>query len=573
MRPLIDAILFDMGGTLSCSTRRDEAGKLTLVAQIQDMVGSQAPPAEFAEQVAGRARAYRRWSDLQHIELDEERLWVEWLLPEFPPDRLAPQAERLTLLWRQALHIRQVAPETKEILLELFRRGYRLGLISNTTSSVETPGVWEELEIAGIFESMLLSCQYGRRKPDPTMLLEAARQMELPPGRCAYVGNRTDHDVAAARQAGFGQAIVVRRGPNPPAPQDDPFRPDHLITDLAQLLDLFPRRDQKAAWPGNPEESGVKSEAAAWNASLSTMWAIHNFPRLDDFYLAARKLGFSGVELNHQVTPAMLDGARPDGLRITSVHEPCPTDVSITELKGRDWLISSTDKDCRQQGVQAVKRSIDLAEMLNAGTVIVHSGNVHPDLTLERKLAALWKAGRAGCDEYQEIKDRLVAFKQALLHPRLDSARRSLLELLDYAWVRGIRLGLENRNHFLDLPGLDEMGALLDLADAERIGFIFDTGHARALENLGFYSIEDWLRRYAGRLYGVHLHDIHNMADHDVPGSGDIDFALVASYLPPDAFRTLELKSGTSAVQIRAGMKYLQAKGCVTCLPTKNQRT
>ena len=94
-----------------------------------------------------------------------------------------------------------------------------------------------------------------------------------------------------------------------------------------------------------------------WNVALSTMWGIKRFERLGDFFTAGREAGFTRFELNHGVNSAMLDGVHLNGFRITSVHEPCPADVSVAELKKRDWLISATDEENRKRGVEAVRRS------------------------------------------------------------------------------------------------------------------------------------------------------------------------------------------------------------------------
>ena len=109
------------------------------------------------------------------------------------------------------------------------------------------------------------------------------------------------------------------------------------------------------------------------SAVLSTMWAIGRFDRLVDFFDAGAKLGFARFELNHGINSAMLAGLSLDGT-IASVHEPCPADVSMRELKKRNWLISARDEEQRQLGVAAMVRSIDLAHDLGAGLVVVHLG-------------------------------------------------------------------------------------------------------------------------------------------------------------------------------------------------------
>jgi len=95
------------------------------------------------------------------------------------------------------------------------------------------------------------------------------------------------------------------------------------------------------------------------------MYAINTFPALDEFLsnLPGGQV-FACVELNHKITSAMLEEANLSRCQFSSVHEPCPADISEDELKKSDWLISSTDEACRAEGVKAMKRSIDLAYKL-----------------------------------------------------------------------------------------------------------------------------------------------------------------------------------------------------------------
>ena len=113
---------------------------------------------------------------------------------------------------------------------------------------------------------------------------------------------------------------------------------------------------------------------------------MKNFASLGDFMEAGRRIGFGKIELNHQVDSSMLEGIHLDGHRFSSVHEPCPADISVATLKKRDWLISATDEACRREGVKAMQRSIDLAQQLGAGAVVVHSGSVDSDRSIEDQI-------------------------------------------------------------------------------------------------------------------------------------------------------------------------------------------
>ena len=302
------------------------------------------------------------------------------------------------------------------------------------------------------------------------------------------------------------------------------------------------------------------------NASLSTMWAIKNYPDMNDFLEVSKRLGFQKIELNHQVDSKMLSHAKLDHYQFSSIHEPCPADVSMGELVNRDWLISSSDDESRRHGVEAVKKSILLAHDLQAHTVVVHCGTMPNNFHYESRLRKLFINGQHTSDEYDGIKAQIIQLRSELAGPHLISVKRSLYELLDYADQLNVSIGLENRYHYMDIPSIDEMKELLNLADPAHLGFIYDVGHAQALDLLGFYPHQEWLNQFSSRMFGTHLHDVIGLTDHYAPGLGDIDFYKIAPYLPETAFRTFELLPGNTLAQIMAGIEHLLNAGCIKYL-------
>jgi len=302
------------------------------------------------------------------------------------------------------------------------------------------------------------------------------------------------------------------------------------------------------------------------NASLSTMWALKNYTDLNDFFEVAMQMGFQKIELNHQVDSAMLSRVKLDHVQFSSVHEPCPADITMSELVNRDWLISSSDEESRRCGVEAVKKSIVLAHDLQAHTVIIHCGTIPNNSHYESRLRKLYNKGQDRSEEYLGIKSQFTQLRSELVGPRLIAVKKSLTELLVHADQFNVRLGLENRYHFMDLPSIDEMDELLSLADCHRLGFIYDVGHAQALDRLGFYPHENWLIRYASMMLGSHLHDVIGVTDHYAPGLGEVDFTKIASFIPENSFRTLELLPGNTLAQVKDGLKFLVEAGCIKYL-------
>ncbi len=553
MSSSIEAILFDVGGTLRSSIPSSEAVKLEKVGQIRELIGATTSAEELAVLLTSRGAAYRRWARENCQELNEAGVWTRWMLPEHPASLIEQNAIRLSQIWEQATSVHEPFPETKHVLLELFRRGYRIGIVSNTASTTEAPALLHRLGISGIPEAVILSANVGVRKPNPAILLEATHQMAIDPAKCVYVGNRRDRDVRAAKEAGFSGVVLMKNSRHRESEGPDAASPaaDFDIQTLDELLKIFP------ALGSRPEPEVV------YAASCSTMWARHNFPGLPEFFEASRRIGFQKVELNHQVDSAMLADVELPVQPLSSLHEPCPADVSAEDLKAQDWLISSTDEECRQHGIRAIKRSIDLAGKLGLPVIVVHAGMVSTDLHLEQQLRSLFENGQSASIEYETLKQDLIDTRGQLISACFESVKRSLHELLLYAAPSGVRLGLENRFHYFDIPNPDEMAELLAMADESRLGFVYDVGHAEHLSRLGFYPHQEWLRRFSSRIIEVHLHDMIGIHDHLAPGLGEIDFDMVAQHLPSRAIRTLELKPSNTPEQVKSGLRYLAQHGCI----------
>jgi sugar phosphate isomerase/epimerase len=302
------------------------------------------------------------------------------------------------------------------------------------------------------------------------------------------------------------------------------------------------------------------------DASISTMWAISRHTDLKSFFHLTHELGFQKIELNHQIRSDVLAQVNLDHYQFSSIHEPCPMDTISPRSVQLDWVISSHDESFRKLGTQGVRNTIKLAYKLGAPTVVIHCGNVNTDMTYENKLRVLFNAGKTNSDDYQALKSEFINYRNIDAFPRLQAVKKSLQELIEYAEMLNVKLGLENRYHYMDIPTIDEMEELLSLASPERLGFIYDVGHAQALDRLGFFPRNEWTNRFGSRMFGTHIHDVIGVSDHLAPGLGEIDFKQLATFLPEDAFRTLELKPGNTIAQVIIGLRLLIDIGCVRYL-------
>lgn len=239
----IEAIFLDIGNTLRILLD-DAPHRAQARRKITELLCTNEDPEAFCEKLDARYKMYRKWAFENLAEAPEAELWTRWLAPDFPIEEVAPLGVELTYQYRQSMGRRVVVEGGKEVIAELHRRGYILGIISNLITSREIPDWMEADGFTPYFKSVVLSAVFGRRKPDPGVFLEAARQAGVDPSRCVYVGDNPKRDVIGARQAGFGMVVLIID----PAKLDekhitDENKPDLVIHKFSELLAIFPERE------------------------------------------------------------------------------------------------------------------------------------------------------------------------------------------------------------------------------------------------------------------------------------------------------------------------------------------
>lgn len=127
---------------------------------------------------------------------------------------------------------------------ELHRRGYTLGIIANTVTETEIPD-WMAADRRGpVLQDHDLSSKVRLRKPDPDIYHLGVPLHRTPEANCAYGGDNPVRDVEGTQAAGFGMMIRIDEPDtlNKEKATGKEFTPDHVITSLSELLDIFPER-------------------------------------------------------------------------------------------------------------------------------------------------------------------------------------------------------------------------------------------------------------------------------------------------------------------------------------------
>ncbi|MBA3718518.1 MAG: HAD-IA family hydrolase, partial [Actinobacteria bacterium] len=96
-------------------------------------------------------------------------------------------------------------PGAVEVLDELRRRGFKLGLIS--VCSEEVPQLWSGTELASRIDEPVFSCSVGVAKPDPRIYRIAADRLGVETDDCLFVDDQPNF-VEGALEAGMDAVLI-----------------------------------------------------------------------------------------------------------------------------------------------------------------------------------------------------------------------------------------------------------------------------------------------------------------------------------------------------------------------------
>ena len=136
---------------------------------------------------------------------DHSRVF-EYLRPGF--DRPAAREERRAAGHVESYGIDDFYPDAVPCLNALKSAGMKVGIVGNQPAWAEPA-----LHALNLNVDLIGSSQsWGVAKPNLEFFTRISRELDLEPGKIAYVGDRIDNDVAPAAAAGM-TAVFIKRGP------------------------------------------------------------------------------------------------------------------------------------------------------------------------------------------------------------------------------------------------------------------------------------------------------------------------------------------------------------------------
>ena len=289
--------------------------------------------------------------------------------------------------------------------------------------------------------------------------------------------------------------------------------------------------------------------------AFSTCWNSGRHSAGDTMLLEIKgKLGFELIELGHGIRISLIPGIQKvfdaGEIRFSSLHNFCPLPVEVMAASPDCYQFSAVYPQERERAIKQTFQTIDFAARLGAPFVVLHLGTVKMQPITDR-LIELAKSGEYLSRKYVSLKLKAVEKRERIAPTYLERVKDCLRRIIDYAASKSVRLGLESRRGYEEIPSERELPALLDEINSPQLGYWHDFGHAQIKENLAFLDHAEWLRAIGPRAFGCHVQDcIWPAQDHEPPFAGDVDLEKLVPLLPSNCLFVWEMSPRKTADEI-----------------------
>ena len=271
------------------------------------------------------------------------------------------------------------------------------------------------------------------------------------------------------------------------------------------------------------------------------------------------ELGFDWIELGHGIRLSLVPGIQKmfdsGEVRFTSLHNFCPLPVEVMVASPDCYRLSAVSSEERERAVKQTIQTIDFAERLGAPFVVLHLGEVEMRPITDR-LIHMTKAGKHFSRGYVRAKLKAVETRERRAPAHLQRVKGCLGRVVEHATLKNVRIAIESRRGYEEIPSERELPGLLDELNSEQVGYWHDFGHSQIKENLGFIDHAEWLETVGSRAFGCHVQDcVWPAKDHETPFTGGIDFDKLVPLLPTNCLFVWEMSPNRTADAIRQSVR------------------
>lgn len=297
------------------------------------------------------------------------------------------------------------------------------------------------------------------------------------------------------------------------------------------------------------------------NYTLSTTCFGTRLGNIQDQIFAAVGMGFRRIELGLAEIPPSMEGLedsqRETGVTIPSLVAGCRDPLNGTMAVDR---LGSLVPEESERAMNSIRRHIRLAQGWGCNTLVVRGFKVEDSRLRAEANTLMARRDREGLEA--DLKEEIAAFvrkEQKCAQKQVEQFCRSLYTICTES--PDTIFAIEPGREIDDLLGFEAMGWVLDDLQSMRVRYWHDVGRIHVREKQGLPTQGAWLDAYGSRMIGIHLQDAAEEETEMPIGLGEVDFKLLAEYVPSDAERVLEIGPRHGRAEILASVQFLVDHG------------
>ncbi|BBP02714.1 HAD family hydrolase [Sulfuriferula plumbiphila] len=240
---IVKGIIFDNNGTLSdIQTNEWHDDVYRVISNLLSYQGILLDPNVVKDLYFQIMKEQRAASGERHPEFDAIGIFREIITrysTDFtrglPAKKIARLPRLLAETHRAASRLRlQLYPGVEDTIRQLHTK-YHLAIISDGQTACAVPEL-NAVGLSGYFDPIIISGDFGYRKPDERLFTAALTCMKMEPSEVVFVGNDMYRDVYGAQRLGMKTVFFKS---NQGTQEKEGVKPDYIIYNFPELLNAI----------------------------------------------------------------------------------------------------------------------------------------------------------------------------------------------------------------------------------------------------------------------------------------------------------------------------------------------
>jgi putative hydrolase of the HAD superfamily len=236
----IRAVIFDFIGTLASV---EDYSYQNSERKLYDCLSKAGFNLNYKGFVDAYERAHNKYRTIRFQELLEvtNAVWVSEALNQLN-HKTASDDEKIctaiNMFFEDYVQSLKLRPNAKKVL-EKLRPRFALGLVSNFTYAPVIHAGLRKLGLTEYFNSILISEDFGWRKPSSKVFQEILRRLKINGDEAVYVGDSPEEDIKGAQKARMKTIFIPSQFYSAADLEKTAVHPDLRIKDLPEILKIL----------------------------------------------------------------------------------------------------------------------------------------------------------------------------------------------------------------------------------------------------------------------------------------------------------------------------------------------